>query len=511
MPMPSLFSGKPEDGSKLLVHLGQQFIVQSGVVDNRSVVFLDTFDWRLYRAGYVLKFCHSTYFLQQLKGQDSAVIMTGGTRRPYHFSWEFPDGRLKQIVTPVIDVRSLLPILSLEESIQPLRLLDREEKTLVRLELITLTAPGGNSVLQVSIVPLRGYEKAFRRVQHTARDLVGLRPVTSIFAGMRELGNLPPGGYSNKFNVALDSKQPAAEAAGKILLCLLETMQANEPGIMEDIDSEFLHDYRVAVRRTRAFLGQVKQVFPPEKVKYFRAVFAGLGQQTNLLRDLDVYLLQQGYFSQLLPPHLQPGLATFFLQLKRKRRSALNRVRRLLGSAAYQQQIQEWESFLREPWEDREEAVNAGRPIAELASMFIHRRFQQLIKAGNRITLVSEDEALHKLRISGKKLRYLLEFFAGLYPPTEMKRLISQLKKLQDNLGEFNDLSVQQDYLNRYLDTLGNNRPGNILTAAAIGGLLARLHERHQQVHKAFAKTFSRFNTPEIQATFRHLFGSRRS
>ena len=56
----------------------------------------------------------------------------------------------------------------------------------------------------------------------------------------------------------------------------------------------------------------------------------------------------------------------------------------------------------------------------------------------------SPDEALHRLRIDAKKLRYLLEFFRALYPPKEIGAVVGALKSLQDNLGDFNDLSVQQ-------------------------------------------------------------------
>lgn len=507
----SLFAGRPEVGKRLLDALGQKFTLKSELAENRNLIFLDTFDWRLYKAGFLLKFCHKTYLLQRLEGQNPVAVMTVSSGSPQRFFWEFPEGELKQILAATINVRALLPIISLKETIQPLRLLNREEKTLVKLELSTLTAPPDHVALMLSINPLRGYDKAARRVKKIVQGIEGLQPATSVFDVMQTIGNLQPASYSNKIDVILEPESPADEATRKILLSLVATMHANERGIVEDIDSEFLHDFRVAIRRTRAALGQIKEVFPATQTEYFRNVFAELGSQTNLLRDLDVYLLHQDQFYQLLPPDLQPGLIAFFLKLKRKRRTAVSQVRQLLHSAKYRRQLEEWESFLRAPREKTPMAANAEKPIIELASLFIYRRFHQIVKAGNRITLRSPDKELHKLRINGKKLRYLLEFFASLYPPGEMKRLISQLKKLQDNLGEFNDLSVQQDYLHRYLETLNNDSQGGMLTAAAIGALLGHLHERQQQVRDDFAGTFSRFNTPEMQTTYQQLFASRRS
>ena len=51
-------------------------------------------------------------------------------------------------------------------------------------------------------------------------------------------------------------------AAKYIFSHLLKTMKDNEPGTIADTDSEFLHDFRVAVRRTRAGLSQLKGVLP---------------------------------------------------------------------------------------------------------------------------------------------------------------------------------------------------------------------------------------------------------
>ena len=59
----------------------------------------------------------------------------------------------------------------------------------------------------------------------------------------------------------------------------------------------------------------------------------------------------------------------------------------------------------------------------------------------------SPAEALHELRKVGKELRYLLEFFAGLFHAEVVKPMIKSLKALQDVLGRFQDLEVQADTL----------------------------------------------------------------
>ena len=110
-----------------------------------------------------------------------------------------------------------------------------------------------------------------------------------------------------------------ADAAAKLILThLLHTMEANEAGVREDLDSEFLHDFRVAIRRTRSGLSQIKDVLPKSITREFAERFANLGSQTNRLRDLDVYLLQQESYRRMLGPDIRPALAPLFDELARQ-------------------------------------------------------------------------------------------------------------------------------------------------------------------------------------------------
>ena len=57
----------------------------------------------------------------------------------------------------------------------------------------------------------------------------------------------------------------------------------------------------------------------------------------------------------------------------------------------------------------------------------------------------------HKLRIETKKLRYAAEFFATLFAnkraAKRLKRLLPVLERLQDGLGELNDIAVDKERL----------------------------------------------------------------
>ena len=90
----------------------------------------------------------------------------------------------------------------------------------------------------------------------------------------------------------------------------------------------------------------------------------------------------------------------------------------------------------------------------------------------------------------------------------EMGWLALQLKKLQDNLGDFNDLCIQQEELRQHLQRGDRGDGSSTLEAAALGGLISMLYGKQRSVLSAVWETFRVVSAPENQRVFRQLFGS---
>jgi CHAD domain-containing protein len=60
-----------------------------------------------------------------------------------------------------------------------------------------------------------------------------------------------------------------------------------------------------------------------------------------------------------------------------------------------------------------------------------------------------EEGDLHRLRIALKKLRYSAEFFAPLYKKKKVRRYLSQIKKIQESLGQLNDIAHARAVIGR--------------------------------------------------------------
>ncbi len=85
-------------------------------------------------------------------------------------------------------------------------------------------------------------------------------------------------------------------------------------------------------------------------------------------------------------------------------------------------------------------------------------------------------------------------------------RRTEQLKKLQDNLGDFNDLCVQEEYLLHMTQKLLATPQQRKKTQMAIVSLTGTLDRERQAVKDAFAKTFTDFASPANRKLFRELF-----
>ncbi len=479
----------------------------------RRINYFDTFDWRLHHAGGCLRLASERggRFLTWLS-RDGEARHRLATRAVPPFAWDFPPGAFRQALEPVIKMRRLLPIVALRAEGQTLRVLDGRDKTVVRLRIEQATAktPGTSEepaplpgILWIS--PVRGYDKAFRRVVGVLEEL-DLEPVTTSESerALAAIGR-QAGDYVSKVVIDLDPAMPAAEAAKAIHRSLLATVRRNEHGTRRDLDSEFLHDYRVAVRRTRSALSQVKGVYPPDDLAHFKVELKWLGGLTGHLRDLDVYLLKMDDYKADLPPAVRDDLAPLGDYLVDRQRREQRRVARRLTTKRYRTLLEEWQTFLDRP-ADLEAAPNAGRPIGEVASERIWKVYRRVIKKGLAIDDDTPAEAVHDLRIECKKLRYLMEFFRSLYDAKRLTRLIKALKQLQDNLGDFNDYEVQQGSLREFADDMVARQAAPAATLMAMGRLVEHLEKGQARERHRFGQRFAAFARDKNQRLARGLF-----
>ncbi len=495
------------DFRDLQLSLADRFDYKRATENKQVCRWFDTFDWRLFRSNLLLIREGQDWILQDLDGR--MVDKLRGGRKIYRFAWDFPQSSLRDTLAPILSVRALIELGSAEIFTQRLNILNQDKKTVAQVELKKFSSKQTDRQLAtIRIQEVRGYTNWLKKIK---KHLLGLSirkqaTPTDILLFIADTSGRKPLDYSSKYKVPLDPEMTGIDAAVRIYRFLLAVIRKNEQGVLDDIDSEFLHDLRVAVRRTRSAMTLMKGVLAPEIERRFKEDFKYIGAITGPVRDLDVYLLSRDSYREKLPERLRPGLDIFFDDLAGRRRREQRKMVRAMRGPRYRRILDEWETVL-SPDAETMAGEKGAVLIGDLAGKIIHKRFRKVLRDGKKIHAATLDAELHRLRIECKKLRYSLEFFSSLYDPKQMGQFIRQLKMLQDNLGDFNDLSVQQHML---AELLSHVKPGTVKSrelAAAVGGLMTGLFLQHQDVRTRFEKTFAHFSRKKNLALYHALFG----
>ena len=236
----------------------------------------------------------------------------------------------------------------------------------------------------------------------------------------------------------------------------------------------------------------MKEVFPADVTAQFKKDFAYVGTMTNRVRDLDVYLLHKARYTALLPAPVRPDIEPLFAHLQRERAKAFRTLVRRLDSKTYANILHRWEAFLAQPPAGDTAAANASRPIIEVVRKRLRRRCRSVVQLGTQLLAETDDQRLHALRIACKKLRYVLSFLSAYYR-AKTAILVQHLRALQDNLGDWHDLVVQQEALRHFATTFAGPDQQTHHTLLAIDILMHRLEEEKQIAGQAFPALFAAF------------------
>src|SRR4051794_6328629 len=353
-----------DDGRELIA---ARLDLRAGPVTRTRATYYDTFDGRLHADGVSLR--HAGGRLVLLDRETGEELAGGDGRAAARlFAADLPKP-LRARLARVIEMRALLPVAKLRSRRLLLAVLNADEKTVVRLAVETHDRAHG----RVSATAVRGYDADLERVASVLADELALPAagVPLVDEAIAAAGGRPTG-TSAKLDLELDPDQPANEAARAVFERLLEVIGENLPGTLDDVDSEFLHDLRVAVRRTRSLQRQFKNVYPP-RLQHFRDEFKRVQGVTGDLRDLDVYLLDFDALKASLPEAMQPDLDPLRTLLEQRRARALTATRRALRAQRTGEALREWGEFVAE-------APTAERSVQSLASHRITKVYRKMVK-----------------------------------------------------------------------------------------------------------------------------------
>jgi CHAD domain-containing protein len=272
------------------------------------------------------------------------------------------------------------------------------------------------------------------------------------------------------------------------MLNCLAHLQGNAAGVHRgDVDPEYVHQARVALRRMRSTLVTFRRAIPRSASDTLSIEARGLAAALGMARDLDVF--EEGTLAPLAAAGHATRLAGAFERLEALRLQAREAAAVALSPPGYTLfvlHLLRWidaAGWRASTADDAAEGGAAGdgnshgndderdgddrgdsnrseaRPRGERAELrrqkagirrfaagTLDRRHRAVIAIGGRPSAL-DPEARHELRIAVKKLRYAAESFASLNAGKAVKAAdayLAAMARLQQSLGTLNDMATAE-------------------------------------------------------------------
>jgi CHAD domain-containing protein len=481
--------------------------------------YLDTFDWSLMKNRFSLRYRVSNsaavYTLKSIGPIEEGIARRMETEIPLDGPVDDPTR------IPVRQIRKLV-----DDIIFPRRLL---EQVLIRTHrrryrVISLEEAEIELAFDTSTFALRGLHKP-RRVEKLeeleAEILNGPEgTLQSLSALLSDRFRYPPS-KASKFEVAIErfkitvpSKKPPKGlrpslddridlAVGKILTHQFMWLKEHLPGVQQDLDTEFVHQARVAIRRMRSALRLFREAIPESAATYLRGELKWLGGMFGAVRDLDVFLLNLSRFKMQIESFPTKKKRAFEDWIEKHRRAPLKAICQALESPRYRNFERRLAKFLDRPLPARPRSSLALKPVREVAPLIITEKFDAVIEQGRALLADPKPKQYHLLRIQMKKLRYASEFMATAYEGA-LDAMIERTVEIQDCLGELQDTVFTRKFIEGLLeDWKGKLVDPDLLFI--LGEIYQLQSEIARERRETFGRIWKRFSSEETMTLLKDI------
>ena len=462
--------------------------------------YCDTADWELQTAGWSLRWRDAsgtaTLDLRSLASPAAAGRRVEEFEQPVDRNLSLADVPLGLVTARL---REIVPNAELQELFRAhhyrrLYLL-RNAGTLIEMaiEQVTITCPSpakhAPGTLRFDELELTLKEASAEALEELAtrlqRSLQLVPARLNVYErGLQAAGMRPP----SADEAPLGQSDLAIQLAYRHLQNQFQELLAEEPRAWEGLDSEGVHQMRVATRRLRAAFRAFAIVLPARPIASFNAEFRWLARVLGAVRDLDVQQENLERQTGKMPPEDVGCLQQYRRHLADQWRRARRQLLTSLESVRYRQLIERFTAFLERGPSQAAARITRDVTVGVAAVQFVDEQLKKVLNRGRRLTVESTSEQYHDLRIQGKRLRYLFEFFAPVYGEA-LAPFIRRLKQLQELLGEVQDAHVATTQLRQYADQVPvrvKSRRLLISLGQLISVQLAGAATRREEFHQAW-------------------------
>jgi CHAD domain-containing protein len=307
--------------------------------------------------------------------------------------------------------------------------------------------------------------------------------------------------------IGLAATDSFAEAGRKVLKFHFAGMLAREAGTRLGEDIEELHDMRVATRRMRAAFSLFGSSYRQSAIKPLLDGLKATGRALGPVRDMDVFLEKLQAYRDSMDNTEQDEFQIFLNVWADKRARARRKLLGYLDSKKYRQFKRDFQSFVTTEGRGVKTIPQTVPPVPfqlrHIVPGLVYKAYDQ-VRAYETLLNNAPIETLHQLRISFKGLRYTLEFMEEVLGSGK-ELVISEVKAMQNHLGDLNDADVASALLRNFLAEWEDYQQHLPLTqrqrpTPIVSYLNAQINKRHDLL-VTFPEAWERFNRPEIRET----------
>ncbi|MCH4248341.1 MAG: CYTH and CHAD domain-containing protein [Acinetobacter populi] len=235
----------------------------------------------------------------------------------------------------------------------------------------------------------------------------------------------------------LDKQLSPEIALQKMVINCLNHLLPNLAAIAGDVaEPEHIHQARVALRRLRSLLknfGKWSAYVNPE----WEAELAALFRQLGTTRDLDVITLE-------ILPRIQQQNDAPVLQIDSETQVVEDSSVVFRQPSTTKLLLKLLEFSYRQPRQSKQKNVSLKHVVSKRLDHLHHQ-----LRHDAKHFADMDAEARHRTRKRVKKLRYIIEFVATIYPPKQVEKYLKYLQKVQNHLGTYNDLVIAAQYFSQ--------------------------------------------------------------
>jgi len=286
-----------------------------------------------------------------------------------------------------------------------------------------------------------------------------------------------------KWIEGLTPAMPVGDAAKVVLAARFAVVRNYLPLAAEKPheSSEYVHQLRVGTRRAAAALRVFADTLPNKQLKAAKRTLRAIRRAAGDARDWDVFLASLPDAKPLATATGRPARDFLMGYAVGERTEAQVRLVSATAEAGplLIDQCEKIPACAGEP--EHDPRANFGDlATQQLESLF--REFTAGVAANP-----TESEALHALRISGKRVRYAIEIFADCFPPALKDEVYPAVETVQELLGEVQDAVVGAERLAAIRTTVQAVLPDHAgAFGKGIGALSAALRKQIPAGKKAF-------------------------